>query len=164
METMRTPRGTNCPYILVKPPDESLKITTKRPCGVVVNLKKQKEGLHMFKNSRLESLFTLNHKLTVYVPSTVDIDKAIDNTQQVNDTARLLSGCFGGATSSPAVGYWCSPSAGLVQENTTVVFAYAAENALQENLNRIIDWCTALRNSMKQDAVALEIDGQMYFI
>ena len=118
----------------------------------------------MFKNSRLENLFTLNHKLTVYVPSTVDIDKAVDNTQQVNDTARLLSECFGGATSSPAVGYWCSPSAGLVRENTTVVFAYAAENALQEHIETVIDWCAALRESMKQDAVALEIDGQMYFI
>lgn len=118
----------------------------------------------MFKNYRLESLFTLSHKLTVYVPSTVDIDKAVDNTQQVNDTARLLSECFGGATSSPAVGYWCSPSAGLVRENTTVVFAYAAEEALQKHIDAIIDWCVALRDSMKQDAVALEIDGEMRFV
>lgn len=118
----------------------------------------------MFKNARLESLFTLRHKLTVYVPATVGINKAVDNSKQVDDTARLLSDCFGGATSSPAVGYWRSPSAGLVREKTTVVFAYAAEEALQKHIDTIVDWCIAMRDSMQQDSVALEIDGEMYFV
>ena len=50
---------------------------------------------------KLKDLIPLKSKITVYVPATVDINKEIDNTAQVERVARLLSECFGGATSSP---------------------------------------------------------------
>ena len=78
----------------------------------------------------LKNLVALRHKITVYVPATVDVDKAVDNTAQVDAAAALLSGLFGGATSSPAVGYWLTSSGQLVKESTTIVFAFAAEEAL----------------------------------
>ncbi len=53
---------------------------------------------------KLKDLIPLKSKITVYVPATVDINKEIDNTAQVERVARLLSECFGGATSSPLVG------------------------------------------------------------
>ena len=63
---------------------------------------------------KLKDLIPLKSKITVYVPATVDINKEIDNTAQVERVARLLSECFGGATSSPARGIgwlrtalWC---------------------------------------------------------
>lgn len=118
----------------------------------------------MFKDARLEKLISLHHKVTVFVPATVGVNKTVDNAQQVDDTARLLSECFGGATSSPAVGYWNSGAVGLVKENTTVVFSYASETDLSHHLGSVLDWCAALRVSMQQENVALEIDGQMYFI
>ena len=50
---------------------------------------------------------------------------------------------------------------GLEKENTKMVFAYA--ESLDE-IDVVIDKCEALKNELKQDAIALEIDGQMYFI
>ena len=85
-------------------------------------------------------------------------------TEYVNKTAILLSECFGGATSTPALGYWTSPTAGLVKEKTTLVFAYADENSLNENLEKVVDWCESLKTELKQDAIALELNGEMYFI
>lgn len=87
-------------------------------------------------NAVLKNCLKLSSKITVYVPATNGIDKAADNTEQVKKTAALLSELFGGATSTPALGYWMSPAAGLVAEATTVVFAYAADAALQEHVGR----------------------------
>ena len=115
-------------------------------------------------NSRLKAMFSLRSKVTVYIPATMNINEVIDNTVYVNRAASLLSECFGGATSTDALGYWVSPTAGLVKENTTMVFAYAAENDLKNNLDKVIDFCEALKEEMKQDAIAMELNGEMYFI
>ena len=118
----------------------------------------------MLKNSKLKNLFKLSSKITVYVPSTIDINTKIDNSEYVNRTATLLSDCFGGATSTNALGYWTSPSAGLVKEKSTLVFAYCSENDLENHLEKVIDFCDKLKSELSQDAIALEINGEMYFI
>ena len=112
----------------------------------------------------LKNLVALRHKITVYVPATVDVDKAVDNSAQVDAAAALLSGLFGGATSSPAVGYWLTSSGQLVKENTTVVFAFADEKALEDGADKVVGFCRNLKEERRQEAIALEIDGAMYFI
>lgn len=103
------------------------------------------------KSNKLAACIRLAHKVTVYVPGTVG-------------AASLLSSRFGGATSSPAVGYWLSDVHGLIRENTTIVFAYAAEQALESGVDAVVDFCAEMRDALDQEAVALEIDGEMYFI
>ena len=118
----------------------------------------------MKKNARLEKLFTLSHKVTVYVPATKNDEAGafpIDNTEYVNQIAEILSNTFGGATSTDAIGYWVSNIRGLEKENTRLVFAYAES---LEKIDIVIDWCEWLKDELKQDAIALEIDNQMYFI
>lgn len=113
------------------------------------------------KNARLEKIFKLSHKVTVYIPATVNINIEIDNKPYVDKMAQIMSDAFGGATSTPAVGYWMSDTAGLVKESTTMVFAYAAD---LEKLDAVIDYCEELKKELTQDAIALEVDGEMYFI
>lgn len=115
-------------------------------------------------NAKLQRCFKLSSKITVYVPATAAVDQAVDNTEQVKATAALLSRLFGGATSTPALGYWLSPAAGLVAENTTVVFAYASDADLQEHIGEVVEHCERLKADMGQEAVALELNGEMYFI
>ena len=118
----------------------------------------------MIKNSRLEKLFTLSHKVTVYIPATKN-DAAgvqhINNQHFVEKCAKLMSDIFGGATSTDAVGFWTSPERGLERENTRLVFSYA-ENL--DKIDAVIDFCEFLKKELNQDAIALEIDAQMYFI
>lgn len=118
----------------------------------------------MLKNSRLEKLFTLNHKLTIYVPSTKNVTEHFDNTKEVEKTAEMLSKFFGGATSSPALGFWVSETEGLVREKTTLVFAYCAEADLAEHIDEVIDYCENLKKELEQEAVAFELDGTMCFV
>lgn len=115
-------------------------------------------------NAKLKACIKLSSKVTVYVPATNGVSDATDNTEQVKKTAALLADLFGGSTSTAALGYWLSPVAGLVAENTTVVFAYASDEDLQNGITAVVDHCEALKQEMGQEAVALEINGDMYFI
>lgn len=116
------------------------------------------------KNAKLQNCFKLSSKITVYVPATNGVSEATDNTEQVKRTASLLADCFGGSTSTAALGYWLSPVAGLVAEATTIVFAYAADRDLQEHIGRVVEHCEALKAEMGQECVALEINSDLYFI
>lgn len=113
---------------------------------------------------RLQNMFKLSSKVTVYIPSTTDIDKEADTTKYVDACATLLSNCFGGATASNALGCWTSPTAGLVKEKTTLVFAYCSTNDLDAHIETVLDFCMNMKTELKQDAIALEINGEMYFI
>ena len=109
-------------------------------------------------------LVSLSHRVTVYVPGTCGIDAAADNSAHVERVAAALSGWFGGATASPVLGYWLSPSAGLVSEHTTMVFAFCSEDALQAHADDLLALCVDLRDTLRQEAIALEIDGKMLFV
>lgn len=115
-------------------------------------------------NARLKNMFKLSGRITVYVPSTTDINIEIDNTEYVKKTSALLSECFGGATSTSAIGYWLSDTAGLVQEKTVLVFGFCNETQLSEHLDKVIDLCETMKTELKQEAIALEINGELYFI
>ena len=52
----------------------------------------------------LKFKFDLDNKVAVYVPSTVGVDKVCDTRKQVDETLTKLSGWFGGATATDAIG------------------------------------------------------------
>jgi len=118
----------------------------------------------MIKNSKLQNLFKLSSKVTIIVPATININEEIDNTEYVNKVAKLLSECFGGATATETLGYWQSPTVGLVKEKSTTVFAYCKESDLQAHIDKVIELCEQLKSDMTQDAITMEINGEMYFI
>ena len=112
----------------------------------------------------LTNLIPLSHKITVYVPATINDANGshpIDNTAYVDQTAALLSDTFGGATCTDCIGYWLSSERGLEKEATKMVFAYAES---LDPIDAVIELCEALKSELNQSAIALEIDNQMYFI
>lgn len=117
----------------------------------------------MTNNKRLKEMFKLSSKVTLYIPATKNVDQEIDNAEYVDQAASLLADLFGGSTSTPALGYWLSQS-GLVREKTTLVFAYCSDLDLQEKIDNVIDFCESLKKELQQEAVSLEINGEMYFI
>lgn len=118
----------------------------------------------MQNNSRLKNCFKLSSKIEFYVPATDKNNTEIDNTEYVNTVATSFSEFFGGATSTLARGYWVSDINGLVKESTTIIFAYCNEKQLDENLDKVIDLAEIIKKELKQDAIAININGEMYFI
>lgn len=115
-------------------------------------------------NSRLSRYTCLRSRVAVYVPGTCGVDAAADNSATVERAAALLSGLFGGATAQSVRGYWLSDAAGLVAEDTTVVYAYADSAALDAAIDQVIDFCELIRAELRQEAIGLEVNNQMYFI
>ena len=114
--------------------------------------------------NKLKNLIKLGCKVAVYVPATTNINNKIDNSKYVEKTGGFLSECFGGATSTKCVGMWMSNTEGLIKEKTTLVFSYCTTEQLEKNIDAVIDYCISLKNELKQESIALEVNGEMYFI
>jgi len=117
----------------------------------------------MLNNSKLQNAFKLSCKINAFVPATIH-DKEIDNTEYVDRIATIFSKCFGGATATQALGCWLSAHVGLIKEKTTIVFSYCTTEQLEENIEIVIDALEALKKELEQEVIAVEINGEMYFL
>lgn len=106
----------------------------------------------------------LDHRVSVYVPGTVDTNQQTDNRQQVERVAAELSRMFGGATATTATGYWMSDTAGLVAESTTIVYAACTAEQINDHLPAVVELARQIKREMRQEAVSVEIDGALYLI
>ena len=108
--------------------------------------------------------YDLDCKVSVYVPSTMDVNKPVDNTEKVLEIIKKLSTIFGGATASNAFGGWVAQNGEVVTEKVTIVYAFCSSEQLSENIDTVYGICLDLKKSMKQEAITLEINGQVKFI
>lgn len=116
------------------------------------------------KDKQLLFKYDLDCKVSIYVPSTIEVNKPVDNTEKVINTIKQLSKMFGGATASNAFGGWLSASGNVVTEKVTIVYSFCSSLQLRENIEEIYSICQELKVSMKQEAITLEINGQVKFI
>ena len=112
----------------------------------------------------LKNCIKLSCSVKIYVPSTMAVDIAIDSSIWIDETLKYLSEIFGGATSSKALGAWLTNSGSLVKEEVTLVFSYATQEQLNSNIDKIYDYCLRIKYSMKQEAIALEINNELYLV
>ena len=113
-------------------------------------------------NEKLKKAFVLDRKIVLYIPATSGPAEAADNSKQVNRAAAFLSEAFGGSTIHPGRGCWMSIEAGLVTEETTLVYAFTDAAGLEAEVDNVVDFMEALKIEMRQEAVSLEIDGVLY--
>lgn len=112
----------------------------------------------------LKFKFDLDSKVAIYVPSTINVNEETDNTAQVIRIIRRLSELFGGATASDAVGGWVAEDGQTVIEKVKIVYSFCTSDQLKENISTIIEICEELKNEMSQEAITLEINGQVKFV
>lgn len=112
----------------------------------------------------LKGLFCLDHNIKIYIPSTIEVDKTIDNTKYINQALELFGNSFGGATSYDAIGAWVSQSKGLVTEGVKIVESYATRESIEDHLAGVIEFASRLKTELAQEAISLEYDNKLYFI
>lgn len=112
----------------------------------------------------LENALKLSARVAVYVPGTVDVKTTIDPAEYVKATAAEMSAMFGGATAQSVAGYWMSDNDGLIEEKTTIVYSYSTPEVIAKNAGAVLDLCRRIKETMKQEAVSLEIDNELYLI
>ena len=112
----------------------------------------------------LKTALKLSAKVAIYVPGTCGVDTAADTSFMVDRVAAALPTMFGGATATAANGFWCSDVAGLVKENTTIVYAFCAPADLEKSIGDIVTIAQEIKRELKQEAVSIELDGALYII
>lgn len=115
-------------------------------------------------NKKLKNLISLNQNVKIYIPSTTDINKEVDTSLHVEQALSLLASSFGGATSYQAFGAWLSASGQLIKEKVTVCEAFCKEIEIQEKIEDIYDFCLKLKIDLKQEAIALEVNGTLHLV
>jgi hypothetical protein len=108
----------------------------------------------------------LEHKVTLYIPSTKNVSEALAVSEKnsiIADALAFLSKQFGGATALEAKGAWISESGDLVTESVTLVYSFSGQ--FGETEHKIV-WAYAegLKEKLSQEAIAVEIDNKLYFI
>lgn len=112
----------------------------------------------------LKFKFDLDSKVAIYVPSTINVDEVTNNEKQVLNIIRELSTLFGGATASDAVGGWVAENGNTIIEKVKIVYSFCTTEQLKDNIDKILQICENLKTEMKQEAITLEINGQVKFI
>ena len=112
----------------------------------------------------MQQAVTLPQRVALYVPGTQGPATATDNAAQVERVAREFCGWFGGATAQPSAGYWLSDTAGLVREAVTIVFAACTADQLREHLPDVLTLAQQIKAEMQQEAVSVELNGNLYII
>lgn len=112
----------------------------------------------------LKFKFDLNCRWAVYVPSTRDVNKEVDNTEEVLRVIGEMTDLFGGATSTPAIGGWRCADGSVVTERVDIVYAFCTtEKAVAKALD-VVKIAQRLCRDYGQEAVTVEYNGQVAFI
>jgi hypothetical protein len=112
----------------------------------------------------LKNCIKLGSCVKIYVPSTVNVSKEINSQVWQDKAMSLLAECFGGSTSSDALGAWISQSGELIKERVTLVFSYVNSSQLENHIETIYDFCLVMKKELSQEAIALEVNGELYLL
>lgn len=112
----------------------------------------------------LKFTFDLNCCFTVYVPSTINVNETVDNSQYIDKVMRKMAAMFGGSTSTDAVGCWLASNGEKVIEHITKVYSYCTSEQAIEKIDEVLELCEWLKSEMKQEAISLEYNGQLKFV
>ena len=108
--------------------------------------------------------YDMDNKVSIYVPSTVNVKQRINNEKQVLSIIKQMSLLFGGATSHKCTGGWIGDNGEIVTEQVNIVYSFCDRKSLQNNLSNVINICQQIKKDMQQEAVTLEINGKATFI
>ena len=100
----------------------------------------------------------------IYVPTTIGVNLHADTRVCLDKTLAFMGQLFGGATSHQAQGVWGSKSADLVSETISIVRSYITQRDLDQYLPAVIEYVEALKQELKQEAMAIEVNQRLMLI
>jgi CRP-like cAMP-binding protein len=104
------------------------------------------------------------NQIGVYIPATVGVDGSADTRAYLEKTLSFMGQLFGGATGSQAQGIWSSSKAELVGEAIYIVRSYVTQSDLDRHLPQVIEYAESLKQELKQEAIALEVNQKLMLV
>jgi hypothetical protein len=109
---------------------------------------------------------TLDSHVSLLIPSKVGkclIDKAVRN-KAINHVAAEFAKLVGGSTIKEQKGCWFSEADGLVVEKVTEVVSFCQKDSLMklESLAKLL--AGQYKQELQQEAMAMEVNGEMILV
>ena len=118
--------------------------------------------------SDFKKAFHLPIEQIVYVPSTKGADQKISDKEfkkRVREVEEFLSRRFGGKTSIKGVGgYFSDDKNKIINEDIIKVTSYSTQEAFNKNKKVLVAKLKYWRKKWSQEAMGIEIEGDMYYI
>jgi hypothetical protein len=114
-----------------------------------------------------DKLFHLPIEMSVYVPSTQDVDKVISDSEmknRVTQVSKYLANLFGGFTRTDKVGGYLANNNQVVVENVEPVTAFATKQDFESNKNALISKLSEWARKWGQEAIGFEYEGDLYYV
>lgn len=114
--------------------------------------------------SSILDMLGFTNQVGIYIPTTIDVDQKANTTIYIERTLAFMGKIFGGATHEKVRGVWNSEEVGIVAEDIHLVRSFCSPALLDEHLNKVIDYIESMKQELKQEAMALEINNKMMLI
>lgn len=108
----------------------------------------------------------LNKKVSLYVPSTQNKGQPLPEGKHeklVSQVAEQFSELFGGATCTPAEGYYKADNGDLIRERITIVTSYHDKETYTA-LALVIPIAQVIKTRYGQEAISIETEQGIEFI
>lgn len=114
-----------------------------------------------------EKMFHLPIEISVYVPSTQDVDKVISKSEmklRVDEVKKYLATLFGGFSSSSVEGGFLASDGKVVKENVERVVSFAPKGEFEKNKEALVQKASEWATKWGQEAIGLEHEGDLYYV
>lgn len=116
--------------------------------------------------NRIADRLGRTNQIGIYIPTTTDVDQVVDTSGYIQETITFFGEIFGGASASTneAHGVWNSDEVGLVSETIHIVRTYVTQAELDRYLGDVLEYVEGLKEALKQEAMALEVNQKLMII
>ena len=114
-----------------------------------------------------EKMFHLPIEVSVYVPSTQDVDKVVSKSEmklRVEEVKKYLATLFGGFSSSSVEGGFLASDGKVVKENVERVVSFAEKSEFDKNKEALVQKASEWAAKWGQEAIGLEHEGDLYYV
>ena len=114
-----------------------------------------------------DKMFHLPIEVSVYVPSTQDVDKVISKTEmtsRINEVKKYLATLFGGFSSAPVEGGFLDSDNKVVKEDVERVNSFASKEDFDKNKEALVQKASEWAKEWGQEAIGLEHEGDLYYV
>jgi len=110
------------------------------------------------------NVWLLDHSIGLLIPTTIDIDIPCDTSAYVEQAKTLMAELFEGISWVEKSGMYKSAVVGMVSEKSYMIKSFMTRQALVEQLPKVLTFVGYLQQELRQETMALEIDGKMILL
>ena len=104
------------------------------------------------------------NSISIIIPSTLDADIEIDNSEYVTKYLSILNKEYEKITVSNSVGSWYSDDLNKVIIEKNTIITINSENLSVEDINSMLNLAILIREDMKQEAVSVLVNNSLCIV